>query len=89
MDAKQHEKVLQQEGFSRTYVWRDAPNAHHPDHTHPVETAHIILDGEISLVIDGQARLYKVGDRCDVPAGTVHSAQVGPHGCEYLIGERA
>lgn len=82
------EKQLQSEGFTHTYVWQDGPDAYYPDHTHPTETAHIILEGEMMLTQNGQARTYKAGDRVDVPAGAVHSAQMGPRGCRYLIGEK-
>jgi quercetin dioxygenase-like cupin family protein len=81
-------KQLRDEGFSHTYIWQDAPNAYYPDHTHPEETAHIILAGEMTLTMAGKSHLYKVGDRCDVPAGATHSARMGPQGCRYLIGER-
>ena len=81
-------KRLRDEGFSHTFVWQDGPNASYPDHTHDEETAHIILSGEMTLTMDGKSQTYKVGDRCDVPAGTVHSARMGAQGCRYLIGER-
>jgi mannose-6-phosphate isomerase-like protein (cupin superfamily) len=87
-DQKSLERQLQAEGFLRTYVWQDGPNAFYPDHTHAVETAHIILDGEMTLTQSGDTQTFKVGDRCDVPAGAVHSAKMGPHGCKYLIGEK-
>ena len=32
--------------------------------------------------------LSHAGERCDVPAGAVHSARMGPQGCRYLIGEK-
>jgi quercetin dioxygenase-like cupin family protein len=76
------------EGFSHTYVWEDVPNARYPNHTHAVETAHIILRGEMSLTMDGITKTYREGGRCDVPANAVHSARMGPNGCRYLIGER-
>jgi quercetin dioxygenase-like cupin family protein len=79
---------LRREGFTHTYVWEDRPNAFYPDHTHPTETAHIILDGEMTLTMAGKQQTYRAGDRCDVPACVVHSAQMGPLGCRYLIGER-
>jgi mannose-6-phosphate isomerase-like protein (cupin superfamily) len=88
MELKALEQQLHSEGFSHTYVWQDGPNAHYPDHTHPTETAHIILDGEMTLVMDDASATYRTGDRVDVPAGAVHSAQMGPSGCRYLIGER-
>ncbi|MGB2656176.1 MAG: cupin domain-containing protein, partial [Candidatus Acidiferrum sp.] len=81
-------KELEREGFSHTFVWQDGPNAFYPDHTHETETAHIILSGEMALTMAGQSKTYHVGERCDVPAGAVHSAKMGPKGCRYLIGER-
>jgi mannose-6-phosphate isomerase-like protein (cupin superfamily) len=87
-DQKSLERQLREEGFLHTYVWQDGPNAFYSDHTHPVETAHIILEGEMTLTQRGQTRTYAVGERCDVPAGAVHSARMGPKGCRYLIGEK-
>ncbi len=87
-DSKSLERQLHSEGFLHTYVWEDGPNAHYPDHTHANETAHIILDGEMTLTYSGATHTYATGERCDVPAGIVHSARMGPHGCRYVIGER-
>ncbi|HEX8871375.1 MAG TPA: cupin domain-containing protein [Candidatus Acidoferrum sp.] len=80
--------TLSREGFSHIYVWEDGPNASYPEHTHRTETAHIILKGEMTLTMGSESRTYGPGDRCDVPAGAVHSARMGPHGCRYVIGER-
>jgi quercetin dioxygenase-like cupin family protein len=88
MDEKQLARGLKQAGFSHTYVWKDAPNASYPGHTHPTETAHIILSGEMTLTMDAESHTYRAGERCDVPAGAVHSARMGPGGCRYLVGER-
>jgi mannose-6-phosphate isomerase-like protein (cupin superfamily) len=88
MDEQSLTKKLREEGFCHTYVWQDGPNAHYPDHTHADETAHIVLSGELTLTMAGKTQTYRVGDRCDVPAGAVHSARMGPNGCRYLIGER-
>lgn len=67
MSEKELEKRLREEGFTRTFVWQDSPHAFYPDHTHPVETAHIILAGEMTLTMDGQTYTCTAGDRCDVP----------------------
>jgi mannose-6-phosphate isomerase-like protein (cupin superfamily) len=87
-DQKSLERQLHGEGFLHTYVWQDGPNAFYPDHTHAVETAHIILDGEMTLTQAGETRTYSVGERGDVPANAVHSAKMGSRGCKYLIGEK-
>ncbi len=87
-EEEQLQGKLHSEGFRRTYVWEDSPNTFYPEHTHPTETAHIILNGEMTLVRSGEQRTYRRGERCDVPAGAVHSARMGPKGCRYLAGER-
>jgi mannose-6-phosphate isomerase-like protein (cupin superfamily) len=79
---------LCKEGFRHAYVWRDAAETFYPDHTHNQLTAHIILDGQMTLTMNGKTETYRAGDRCDVPAGVVHSALIGPRGCQYLIGEK-
>lgn len=88
MDEKLLAEKLEREGFAHTYVWQDGPNAHYPEHTHEEETAHIVLSGEMKLTMGGKAQTYRAGERCDVPAGAVHSARMGPKRCRYLIGER-
>ncbi len=88
MDRQAWEKQLHEEGFTHLFVWRDGPDATYPDHTHPVLTAHVVLEGEMRLTMNGQTETYKSGDRCDVPAHTRHSARMGPEGCQYLIGEK-
>lgn len=89
MDVKALEAQLHAEGFHRTWTWRDGPAAFYPDHTHPVETAHVVLEGEMTLTCNGVTGIYSAGERApDVPAGAVHSARMGPRGCRYLIGEK-
>lgn len=87
-DATKLAQQLRAEGFGHTYVWQDGPNAAYPDHRHATETAHIILDGELTLIMNGNSITYGSGERCDVPAGAVHAARMGPTGCRYLIGEK-
>lgn len=87
IDEQALAQKLAAEGFSHTYVWQDEAGAHYPDHTHAVETAHVILAGEMTLTMSGKSRTYRAGERCDVPAGAVHSAEMGPRGCRYFIGE--
>ena len=88
MNIRELETQLHSEGFAHTYVWEDGPDCRYSDHTHPMETAHIILEGEMTLTRDGRSRTYRAGERCDVPAGSVHAARMGPKGCRYLIGEK-
>jgi hypothetical protein len=88
LDLGALESGLRGEGFLRTYIWQDEPNAYYSEHTHASETAHIILAGQMTLGQAGSIGTYGPGERCDVPAGGRHWARMGPTGCRYLIGER-
>jgi len=88
LGEKDYRNQLEAEGFSRTFVWQDSPNAFYSDHTHAGLTAHIILDGQMTLTTDGKSQTYRAGERRDVEAGAVHSARMGAQGCRYIVGEK-
>src|SRR5579871_81037 len=88
MTEAEIKRKLEAEGFAHTFVWQDGPNAFYPDHTHGDLTAHVILAGEMTLTMGGESKTYGPDDRCDVPAGAVHSARMGPSGCRYVVGEK-
>ena len=88
-DLNELKRQLRAEGFRNVYIWQDGPDAFYPDHIHEVDTAHIILEGEMTLTFAGTSHTYTPGERPpDVPAKAVHSASIGPQGCRYLIGEK-
>ena len=88
LDEEKFKEQLRQQGFSRVYVWQDAAGVLYPEHSHEGLTAHIILDGEMTLSMLGSSKTYHAGERCDVPAGAAHVARMGPDGCRYMIGEK-
>jgi quercetin dioxygenase-like cupin family protein len=52
-----------------------APGAKAGRHTHPGDEISYVLDGEATLLIDGQApRIVKAGESFVIPAGVVHDA---------------
>ena len=79
---------LKAEGFVKVYVWEDDAVTYYPDHTHDKLSAHIIVEGEMAITMDGKTFKVKSGGRFDVPAYTVHSAKIGERGCRYIIGEK-
>lgn len=86
--GSEFERWLHSQGFARTYVWQDGPKAIYHDHSHASDTAHVILEGEMTLTMYGHRRTYHAGERVDVPADTSHEAVMGLRGCRYLVGER-
>lgn len=88
IDVESLTRQLHAEGFTHTYVWQDGPNTFYAEHKHPIETAHVILDGDMTVIQGKTTKTFGAGERCDVPAGALHAARMGPRGCRYLIGEK-
>ncbi|AQV96832.1 cupin [Cupriavidus necator] len=52
-----------------------APGAYAGRHTHPGDEISYVMEGDVQLLIDGQApRTIKAGESFVVPAGVVHDA---------------
>ena len=54
-------------------------------HTHPGPEASYVLEGEITLILDGQdPKVLKPGDTSYFAPGIIHAAKVGPKGVALL-----
>jgi mannose-6-phosphate isomerase-like protein (cupin superfamily) len=75
---------------SDCYSWSNGPGDRYSPHSHGYEKVLYCVDGSITFVIEGEGRRLelKAGDRMVLPAGTVHSAEVGPRGCTCIEGRR-
>ena len=52
-----------------------SPGSVLPEHSHCYQWG-IVIDGEIELTIDGEARVYRKGDSYTIPEGVSHSGQI-------------
>ena len=48
----------------------------------------LVLNGEITLTVEGVEYAYREGDLFVLPAGHRHAETVGPAGVDYLVGRR-
>lgn len=58
------------------------------EHAHPFDACAFITAGDITLVVDGAARTYAVGDVFRLAAGIVHLESAGLAGVSYRVGRR-
>jgi len=72
------------------YSWSNGPGDRYAPHSHTYEKVLYCADGSITfdLVTEGRRLELAAGDRMVLPAGTVHSATVGPGGCTCIEGRR-
>ena len=82
------EFALRREGFA---VERKVqpPRRCVPEHAHPFDVRALVLNGDITLTVEGIDYTYPGGDIFVMPAGHRHAEAVGPEGVEYLLGRRA
>ncbi|MFI4887115.1 MAG: cupin domain-containing protein [Burkholderiales bacterium] len=81
------EFALRRDGFD---VHRNsmAPGMIVAEHAHPFDVRALVLNGEITLTVEGIEYAYREGDIFVLPAGHRHAEAVGPAGVDYLVGRR-
>ncbi|MDQ2916800.1 MAG: cupin domain-containing protein [Casimicrobiaceae bacterium] len=81
------EFALRRDGFD---VHRNTmpPGAMVGEHAHPFDVRALVLNGEITLTVEGVEYAYREGDIFVLPAGHRHAEAVGPAGVDYLVGRR-
>jgi quercetin dioxygenase-like cupin family protein len=80
------ESDLLREGFDIIHGGQ-APGFSEDLHAHDFDARIMVLGGEITVCRDGNAVTFRTGDHCEIPAGCLHTTQVGPEGVAYLVGK--
>jgi quercetin dioxygenase-like cupin family protein len=70
------------------YAWSNGPGDRYGAHSHAYDKVLYCARGSITFVVDGREVPMRAGDRLDLPAGTAHSALVGPEGVTCLEAHR-
>ena len=58
------------------------------EHTHAFDAYALILQGDITLTVNGVATTYKAGETFRLDAHTMHLESAIAHGVNYLVGRR-
>lgn len=80
-------QTLEREGWPHVYEWSDAPGTEYSEHSHQDRVVIFVTEGSLTLRIGTETEELCAGDRFDIPAQTLHSATVGSHGCQLVVGE--
>ncbi len=61
----------------------------YPEHKHPLDEVRMVLDGELSMNINGNQLLLRSGDKIVVPSNTKHSQKVlGERPCLCIVANK-
>ena len=88
MDTTSFEARLRAQGYPEIRTNELPPNRRNAEHSHPFDVLALVLEGDITLTVDGNARTYRAGDEFSMQAGCPHVEDVGPAGVKYLVGRR-
>ena len=88
MDKASFEARLRAEGFPEIRENGLQAGCHNAEHFHPFDVLALVLEGDITLTVQGVARIYRAGDEFSMNAGCPHVEDAGPQGVRYLVGRR-
>jgi quercetin dioxygenase-like cupin family protein len=80
--------LLPEEGFQEVVTVTREPNGAMDIHAHPFEAKALIVEGEITIRVGDDERLYRVGEIFQLPANLEHEERYGPQGVTYLVGRK-
>ena len=88
MNRAEFEKKLQAEGYDDMVERNMEADHFNADHSHEFDAYVFVVNGEMTITRAGKPEVFRAGDICTVPAGTLHSEKCGPVGAHYLAGRR-
>ena len=88
MNRVEFENELGAQGYREVVDRRMEAGAINPEHAHEFDARLLVLEGEITIVCDGEECTYRSGDTFAMTAGRRHTERCGSQGVRYLAGLR-
>ncbi len=88
MNSGQFLQLLRRNGFPEPVEVQQAPNGQLGIHEHPFEVRALVVEGDITIVIDGLSKIYKVGDVFHLELKQLHAESYGSEGVKYLASRK-
>ena len=88
MNTQDFEAQLKAENFDAGVTISKPAGYSMDDHAHPFEAWALIVEGDITLLVDGASTTYAAGDVFRLPAGKPHHESAVPNGVTYLVGRK-
>jgi len=88
MQRAEFEAALRAQGFDEIIEKTALPNFEAQPHTHPFDVRILVLEGQMTVVKQGQPYVCNPGETFEMDAECEHFERYGPAGSTYVLGRR-
>ena len=88
MDEKEFRVKAQDEGYSEPELHNIETSPVKEMHTHDHSVLSLVLSGEFTMFYEKDSKVFRSGDWCENPAGTLHTEQIGLNGVVALVAKK-
>lgn len=88
MNSGEFLQLLRRDGFPEPVEVQQVPNGRLGIHEHPFEVKALVVEGDITVEVDGLSTIYKVGDVFHLALKQPHAESYGSEGVKYLASRK-
>jgi quercetin dioxygenase-like cupin family protein len=88
MNSEQFLQLLRRDGFPEPVEVQQVPNGQLGVHEHPFAVKALVVEGDITIVIDGLSRNFKAGEIFHLELKQPHAESYGSEGVKYLASRK-
>jgi mannose-6-phosphate isomerase-like protein (cupin superfamily) len=88
MNSEEFLQLLRREGFPEPVEVQQVPNWQLGIHEHPFEVKALVVEGDITIEINGLSTIYKAGDIFHLELKQPHAESYGSEGVKYLASRK-
>jgi quercetin dioxygenase-like cupin family protein len=89
MTREEFEAALAAQGYASAVLVQQPVGYAMGEHRHPFDTFALIVQGEITIEVNGASQSYPTGSTFKLPANTPHKESALLQGVSYLAGRRS
>ncbi len=87
MTEEEFRKLAKEKGYGEV-EFAEVSQVNEEMHAHEYSVLSLVLTGKATMYTEKWTKVFKAGDLCENPAGTMHREKTGPEGCSFLFAKK-
>ena len=88
MNEAEYRKLAREKGYDEPQHQQVEAGPEEEMHAHEHSVFSLVLSGEFSMTTELGTKIFRTGDICENPAGTMHKERTGPEGGSFLFAKK-